>query len=217
MTLFSLHQIETAARTYAGQMPLDLFVAAGSFVEEIIPIIPATAIMIPAGSLALTQGHGWAFLLWLALASTVPKTFASWLLYVLGDRLEDVLIAKIGWLFGVKHEDVEKIGARLSGGWKDDAVLFLIRLVPFVPTPPVSIVCGVIKVRIVTYLWTSFVAFFIKNVVYLYIGYGGVKAYARLARYFERYQIHVNWIILLAVAVVVAVAYWVARRKSLGK
>lgn len=212
--MISLHQIETVVRSSAGQMPLDVFVAVGSFVEELVPVIPATAIMIPAGSLSLAQGHGWIFLLWLALASTVPKTAASWLLYVLGDKLEDKLISKLGWLFGVKHEDVERIGTRFAGGWKDDLILFVIRIAPFVPTPPVSVVCGVIRVRLTTYLWTSFTAFFLKNVVYLYIGYGGVKAYARLASYAERYQVHASWSIALAAAVIVAVAYLVSRKRK---
>lgn len=211
--MLPLHQIEIFVKSYAEQMPLDIFVAVASFIEEVVPVIPATAIMIPAGSLALAQGHGWIYLFWLALASTVPKTLASWLLYVLGDKLEDRLVAKVGWFFGVRHEDIERIGARFAGGWKDDAVLLLIRLTPFIPTPPVSVICGVIRIRPWTYVWTTFVAFFVKNVAYLYIGYGGIKAYARIARYAERYQIHANWVIALMLLIIVAVAYWMARKK----
>lgn len=210
----SFHSIEIFVRGYAEILPLDVFVGVLSFIEELLPIIPATAVMIPAGSLAMTQGYGLMFLLWLALISTITKTVASWLLYVLGDKAENAIVRRFGWLFGVKSGDVEKIGERFSGGWKDDLVLLFLRTAPFVPTPPVSIICGVIRFNLRTYLWTTFVGFLIKNIAYLYIGYAGIKAFARLVRFAERYNIHFNWALVFVTLSVFIGVYWMAKRKK---
>lgn len=179
--MHSFHQIELLVKAYATLLPLDIFVCIGSFLEESIPPIPAPLIMTTAGSLSLSQGHGWIFLVWLAVAGSLGKLFASWIYYVLGDTFEDVVVGKYGKFIGIDHRDVESIGKKFQGGWRDDIGLFLFRAVPIFPSVSVSIVCGIIRLRMRSFLVATFLGTVVKNLLYLYAGYGGMAAVGYLS------------------------------------
>lgn len=199
--MVSWRHIEYVVKSYADMFPLDVFAFLGSFVEEIIPPIPAPLVMTTVGSLSLTQHHGWMFLVWLAIAGSVGKTLASWIFYVVGDKLEHAAIGKFGKFVGIDHRDVESIGKRFNGGWGDDIVLFILRSIPVFPSVSVSIVCGIIRMNPRTFIGATFLGTIVKNGIYLYAGYGGMRAIGMVAR-----RIHDAHFIIGTVFVVVALA-----------
>lgn len=167
--------LEHLIREYALEVPLEWFVFLGSFAEEVVSPIPSALIMGTAGSLALMQGAGPGYLVFLVLIGNIGKTLGSWIYYFLGDRLEDLLVKKIGRFFGVKHEDIEAIGRRFTGHhWKDGGMLFVIRALPFVPTTPVSIAAGIIKMDIRIFLVATYCGNIVKDLVYIFAGYMGL-------------------------------------------
>src|SRR5690606_32340582 len=164
-----LHQL-------AGVLPTEIFVAIGAFVEELVAPIPSPLVMTLGGSLAASQGKTLTYLGLLALLGAIGKTVGSWLIYLIADKAEDFVMNKIGKFVGVTHREVEIIGKHLNKGWRDDVILFLLRAVPIMPTAPVSIVCGLIKLNLRTYLTSTFFGTLVRNVFYLYLGYTSVDA-----------------------------------------
>ncbi len=192
--------IEQWVREYAVSVPLEWFVFLGSFAEEVISPIPSALIMGTAGSLALIQGKAFWYVIWLAVIGNVGKTLGAWLYYVLGDKLEDLLIRPINRLLGIRHEEIENIGKRFVGHhWKDGGVLFFLRLIPFFPATPVSLACGIIKMDIRVYLLATYAGNFFKDLFYIYVGYAGLAAFHTLARKLD----HVKFGIDVLVGIVI--------------
>lgn len=161
---------------------LPWFVLIGSFAEELISPIPSLLVMGTAGTLSFVRGLSVWHLLLFSFIGNIGKTAGAFIYYVIGDKLEDVVVPRFGKYFGVTHAQVEQIGRKFTGTWKDAALLFLLRLIPFFPSTTTSIACGIIKMRLSEYLALTFSANFIKDFIYLLIGYAGVAAIGRLWR-----------------------------------
>jgi len=169
---------------YAEQLPLELFVLTGSFLEEIISPIPSFVVLIPAGAAAQVQGVGWWYLLPLALIAGVGRILASMILYLVADKAEDWLFGKGRRLFGVTHQKLESYGERFSGKRRDFFVLFLLNAVPVLPTSLLSLTCGFIKIRFSFFVWATYFGSAVNAVCYMSIGYAGIQIASGL-RHFE--------------------------------
>lgn len=178
-------QLTDQLSVYANLVPLEIFVFVGAGVEEILAPIPSPIVMTIAGSIAVTQNKLWTDLLILAVIGAAGKTIGCYILYIISDKLEDVVVGRFGKLFGLSHKTIESLGKHFSGGLKDDIIIFLARALPIIPTAPVSIVCGVIKIRLRTYLVSTFLGTIIRNLFYLYLGYIGLAGYGKFISQFE--------------------------------
>lgn len=212
--MFSFRNMEFVIKKYATILPLDVFACLGSFIEEIIPPIPAPLVMTTAGSLALTQHHAWIFLLWLAFVGSIGKTFASWFFYVIGDKSEDVIIGKWGRFIGIQHKDIELLGKRFHGGWKDFGILFSMRAIPIFPSVSVSIVAGIVRLNIRTFIMATFLGTVVKNLVYLYAGFEGMKAIGYLSRRIQNVHFLMG---ILFVIIAVYFIYWFGTKRRYKK
>lgn len=157
-------------------VPIEIFALVGSFIEELVAPIPSPIIMTMAGSIAQAQDKVLVYLLVIAMISSVAKTGAGWLLYFVADVAEDVFMTRFGKFFGVSHKEVERIGAYISGGWKDSLVLFLLRSIPVMPSSPISVTCGAIKINLRTFLIATFFGSIIRSFFFLYLGFTGLQA-----------------------------------------
>ena len=180
MSLFA--PLENFFRALADTVPLELFVFFGSVVEEIVSPIPSAFVMGTAGTVALFERHSFFFLAGLVLLGSFGKILGATFYYVIGDKLEDVLVRKFGPRFGITSEYIESIGKRFSGShWKDGGLLFVLRCIPIVPTTPVSLACGIFKMDIRIFWLALFFGNFLKDLAYVYLGYGGLRAFQELA------------------------------------
>jgi membrane protein DedA with SNARE-associated domain len=168
--------IESFFRALSASVPLEVFVFVGSLVEELVSPIPSTLIMGTAGSAASASEYAIIFLFWLSFVGNTGKIIGSIFYYMLGDKLEDVVVRKFGKYLGVTHQQVEGLGKRFSGHWRDGITLFFLRLLPFVPTTPVSLACGIIRMPMKTFAIATFAGNFVKDFLYLLIGYMGFAA-----------------------------------------
>lgn len=194
--------IEHIVRISALQLPLEIFVLVGSFFEEIISPIPSALIMGTAGSLALLHHEPLWYLVWLAMIGNIGKATGALLYYFAGDKLEDVFITKLTKFFGINHQDIESIGKRFVGHhWKDGGLLFLLRLIPFFPTLPVSLTAGIIKMDIRVFLVATYFGNFFKDLFYLYAGYAGLAKLHTLWREIGPVKMEID--ILVAVLIIV--------------
>lgn len=207
LTQFTNTLIEFLNRV-SSVLPLPWFALGGSFVEEVIAPIPSPLVMTLAGSIAAAQNHAWLYLVFLAVLGAIGKTVASYLLYLLADKVEDIAFSKLGRFIGITHKQVESIGRLLNKGWKDDIFLFLLRAVPIVPSAPISIICGLIKLNVRTYITSTFIGTIVRNMIYLGIGYTGVNATESIILKMENLEVVGYGVIFLIFGAAVGYAFY---------
>jgi membrane protein DedA with SNARE-associated domain len=196
-------------------MPLELFIFVGSFIEEVIAPIPSPFILTLSGTIAAAKSLPLIALPYLALIGALGKTLGAWVLYYITDKLEDVILSKYGKFFGVTHKSVENIGKKFGKGWKDFFILLGLRSLPVVPSAPVSIVCGLIKINIKTYLTASFIGTFIRNSLFLYFGYAGVSSYQHIVSGLSDIESKVQLGLFVAVLGFIAYSYYKRYKKPI--
>lgn len=203
----------TWLESLAQQIPVTWFVLIGSFVEEVIAPIPSPLVMLLAGSISASQHSSLLFIFSLAIIGSFSKTFSSLIIYFLADKAEDVIVGRFGKFFGVSKNDTEGLGKFLGEGKRDDIAIFLMRAIPVMPTAPVSIIAGLIKIKLSTYLISTFFGLIVRNVIYLYLGYMSIGALDSLNEGFES----VEKIGYLVLAVFGGLALlWMYRRRQQG-
>lgn len=186
----------------SNSVPLPVFTAVGAAVEEIIAPIPSPLVMTLAGSLSASSGQVGLNLVYLALIGSFAKTVASYLVYLIADKAEDLVMNRFGRLIGVTHKEVEKLGAQLSGDSKDWLVLLALRAVPIIPTAPVSVIAGLLKLKLPMYLWTTLVGYALRNYFYLYLGatsIGALESVSEGLDSFEKFGYLILFLLLLGI------------------
>jgi membrane protein DedA with SNARE-associated domain len=199
-----LHQLATT-------VPLPIFTVVAAFVEEVIAPIPSPLVMTLAGSLAASAGHPVSYLFWLAFIGGLSKTFGSWVVYLLADVGEDLVIGRFGKYLGISHAEVEAFGSHLNKGRRDGLVIFLLRAIPIIPTAPVSLVAGIIKLHLRTYLIYTFLGTLVRNILYLYFGYTSLQAATSISEGFE--SLETIGYVILAIMMAFGIAYFYYLRK----
>jgi membrane protein DedA with SNARE-associated domain len=206
MSLFAA--AETVLMGYAQKVPLELFVFGGAMVEEILAPIPSPIVMTLGGSIALAQNFPWVMLLWLALIGAVGKTLGSWLVYFVSDIAEDIVVGKFGKFLGVSHKEIENIGKYFYGDWRDDVIILLARALPIMPTAPVSIACGVIKVNLRSYLVGTFFGTYFRNVMYLWLGFAGLASFVSIMAGLDTAESVIQMLMVALLLVILAIVYY---------
>ena len=198
----------------AGLVSIELFAFLGSFIEELIAPIPSPIIMTMAGSIAQAQAKTMPYLVVIATFSALAKTMAGWVLYFVADVAEDWFMTRFGKFFGVSHEEIERIGAYISGGWKDGLVLFALRSIPVMPSSPISVTCGAIKIHIRTFLIATFFGSIIRSFFFLYLGYIGLEASRGILEGLDSLETVFQ---VLFVAVLLAAFFWALHKRKRGE
>lgn len=202
-----LSELNTLIPKLAEQVPLELFAFAGSVIEEVLAPIPSPVILTTTGALAAAQSRSWLGLIFLVALGAVGKTLGAWVLYWAADKLEDALIPRFGKYLGLTHAHVEAFGAKLGKGWKDEFVLLLARSLPIIPSAPISIACGLIKLPLRSYLWTTFVGTLIRNFLFALVGYLGSSQALTWLEGTQNIESVVQIALLLAASALIVWAY----------
>lgn len=192
-------------------VPLSVFVTLGAALEEIIAPIPSPLVMTLGGSIAASLDKHWLYLLYLAAIGSIAKTAASYVVYLVSDKAEDLIMTKFGRFIGVSHKEVEKLGAQLSGGWQDNLVMLALRAVPIIPTAPVSVIAGLLKIRLGTFLWTTLTGYFIRNFFYLYLGSTSLGALESLNEGLDSIE-KLGYLILFIILALITVYFYKKRQ-----
>jgi membrane protein DedA with SNARE-associated domain len=195
----------------AQAVPLPLFVLVGGIVEEIVAPIPSPLVSTLAGSITATQNLGIPYLLWICALATLAKTVGAWFFYVLGDKLEDVAVPRFGKYIGVNHEDLERFGEHFKGTWKDEVILLVLRSIPVMPSTPISLLCGILKITLRTFFVATYIGFYIRNLTFMLLGYTGLAAVGSLMEGIDTAETVFKILIVLVGAGVIAWLYWKRR------
>lgn len=193
---------------WASHVPLEIFALVGSLIEEIIAPIPSPLVMATAGTIAQAQNKTLSYLFLISGISALSKTFGCWFFYVVADKAEDIFSRKLGKFFGFSHKDVEKIGKHFDGTKKDDLILILLRAFPIMPSTPVSVACGFIKLNMRTYLQSTVIGSFFRSFTFLYLGFSGLEVYRSLLEGIDNVQSIVNIFIAVVLVVFFGLLYY---------
>lgn len=203
-----IHQIEQFLLVWAGKVPLEIFAFIGSIIEEIVAPIPSPLVMATAGSIASAQNKGVFFLFWIAAIAATGKTIGCWFFYFFADKAEDLLSSRFGKLIGFSHQEIESIGKHFNGTKKDDFILIFLRALPIMPSTPISIACGFIKMDLVSFLRATYIGSFIRSLIMLYIGYSGLALFKSLIEGMNSLESLMNFVIAGIFVVILGFVYW---------
>ncbi len=190
------------------QVPLGLFVLIGSFIEEIVAPIPSPLVMTLAGSLASIQARGILYLVLLGLLGATGKIVGTAIFYYISYALEDVLISKFGKFIGVSNADIEKLSEKFSRGTKDFWLIFFARLIPIVPTSPVTIISGILKLEQKTFFLASFFGYFGRGLIYLFLGYFAYESYQDITAGLDNIESIIQIALVAVVAIFIGYLYY---------
>lgn len=197
----NVQEIITSFISLAYQMPLEIFVSVGLFLDEIILPVPAPIMLTIAGSISHTQNQTLFYLFILAVLGSVGKTLGMWFYYFLGERADHLLVPKYGKLLGITQQMIDKWSKKMKGGLRDIAFVFITRVIPFVPTIPVSFVCGMFQTNLKSFLITSFIATIIRNYFFLYLGFLGTNAQFLQSDHIEKVMLGIGMLFVVGYSV----------------
>lgn len=209
-----LELVENYIARFSSAVPVEVFVFLGSFVEDILAPIPSPLVTTMAGTIAQASGYGWSGLVVLALLAAAGKTCGAVLFYILADKAEDLLMVRIGPKIGVSHQDLEGVGRYFTGSSKDYAMIILARAAPFIPSMPISVVAGILKVPMRLFIITTFVGTFIRGGIFLVIGFIGLEEFGNMMAWLESLESLTQVAIGLTV---LAILLWLAYSRLLKR
>jgi membrane protein DedA with SNARE-associated domain len=210
-------QIEAFITQIAHVVPLELFLFAGSIIEEIIAPLPSLLVPTTAGSLAEASGLPVSYLFLLGLIGAFGKTIGATVVYAISRFFGDFFIGRFGKYIGVSQIEIQKLGQYFNGSMRDDLILFVLRLLPVMPSTPISVGCGVLSINLRTYIISSFFGSFIRDTFFLYLGYSGLAALSSVSGGIDTAEKVLNILIAIALGLLVVWIYWKRRKGSSEK
>jgi len=198
-------QLDSILHGFAQAVPVPIFAFIGSILEEIIAPIPSPFVMTTTGSLLAASDAVLSSILLIGLIAAAGKTLGCIFFYVLADKAEDIVIKKYGRYLGFSHTQLESIGKHFQRSWKDDVLLIILRAIPVMPSTPISLVAGFIKLNMRTFIVSSFIGNFIRALTFLYIGYEGLTA---LSQGIDSLESVIKILVVLILGVIVAYIYY---------
>lgn len=193
-----VNQIMAYLEGLAQNIPLELFSVLGTIIEEIVAPIPSPFVMTATGSIAQAQNKVLGYLIIIAMFGALGRVVGASVLYFLADFGEDLIVGKLGKFIGISHEQIEKIGSRFEGTAKDYLTLSVLRGIPVMPSSPLSIACGLIKLNYKVFAIGTFFGSIVRNSFFLYLGYTGLAASKEITSGIESAQTITKVIVLIA-------------------
>ena len=135
-----------------------------------------------------------------------------WLFYWGGPAL----LRKMNKYFGFGWQEVENLNHRFKKGHLDEVALILLRAIPIFPIGIVSLFCGLIRLEVKEFIWTTLVGTLIRlsglSLLGWYLGREYLKYAAQVAA-LERYLV----LFLIVVAVFFLIYFYVRQERSDNK
>ena len=195
-----------------------VFVA--SFLEEVIPPIPSTIVLLLSGAAFL---HGKEFsieyvatlLFMLAIPATFGMLLGSLVLYSVGYAGGKPIVMKYGRYAGISWTLISKVEERFKSTTLDELLIVFFRAVPVVPNTAISIFCGIIRMNFSKYLLISAVGYFCRAILLSLIG-AEVGNFYRFYNYsFEEWRGYVG-ILVVVVALIFVYVFFKRKRNPLS-
>lgn len=205
--------VESWLMNFSEMVSVELFVVVGGFVEEILAPIPSPLVLGSAGSMVEVAGLGIWYLIWIAVLASLAKLLAALILYFVVDKFEDVFMGRFGGFFGVTHEEIESLGAKLGENpYLNFGLLFGLRSLPVMSSAVVSVMAGFVKVDLKIYALATFLGNIIRNLFFLGVGYYGLETAGGLMAGMSSVESILKFAVVIGIVLVFL--YFKFRKKS---
>jgi len=186
-----------------------VFVA--SVIEEVIAPIPSALIMTISGFLFVTGPISLKAILALIFKVAIPAalgvTLGSYVIYYAAKFGGKFLIEKWGKYLGLYWADIEKLQTHFNGTRRDELLIGLARIIPFVPSVAISAFCGILEMNVFRYFVVSFVGVFFRGIVLGAVGWQVGNVYEKYAQIISSIENTVLISTLFAVSVFIVLKY----------
>lgn len=208
-----MQYLENLITHMASVIPLSLFSFLGSALEEILAPIPSPLVLGAIGTLAYVDGYGFWALPILAIIAATGKVLGGLIVYFVSDKLENYIAPTFAKFFFVDHKQIESIGKKLKGGWRDYVTLSVLRAIPFIPSFVISIACGIIKVDLKLFILSTYIGSFVRGFIFIILGFGGYEFVTSLTNGFTAAENTIQ--ILIAIFVFGLLVYLYKKRDKI--
>jgi membrane protein DedA with SNARE-associated domain len=188
----------------------------GSFLEEIVFIIPSAIVQI-SGAFLLFEGvpvtvpNFLRFLITVPLPASLGVALGSIIVYWIAYSLGKPAILKFGKYFGVTWEHLESLEQRFEKRHYDLVIVFFGRFIPAIPGPVVSTFAGLMRIPFLQYFIVSVFGTFLRATMYGFIGWQVGSLYFKNEELIKKFEI---WIFsTLIVLLVIFILYKQFRKK----
>jgi len=182
-------------------------VFAGSVLEEFIAIIPSAIVSMGAGYFFLTGLSGIDFIMSLIFYVILPVTLGivigSLPVYYIAYFLGEPFVMKWGKWFGLKKSDLDKIQSMYKKSRIDEYLVFLGRIIPFLPSVAVSAFAGLTKIPLKVFILGTVLGTPIRATFFGILGWQVGAFYERNAQVFDTYDTYALVGIICAFAIFV--------------
>lgn len=158
-----------------------------SFLNELVAIFPYAVVL--AGQLFFLEEGLQASLLakllvFVALPVGIGSTLGVIPVYALAYFGGKPAIEKFHKYLRFSWNDVEKVGHRFKGAWYDEVIFLLLRSIPLLPSLPINIAAGVLRMRFAPYFVLTLVGFIIRMMLSLLVVGIGVHGLSQFMVFF---------------------------------
>ncbi|MEX0919380.1 MAG: VTT domain-containing protein [Parcubacteria group bacterium] len=147
-----------------------------SLVNELTAILPYVVLV--SGQLIFLEVTSFPiilakFFLYIAVPAGIGGAVGSMLIYSLAYFGGKPTIEKYKKYLRFSWDDVEKITQRFKGAWYDELIFLAIRSVPILPSLPINIVAGTMRMRPLAYFIYTAIGFTIRMMIlFLFMWFG---------------------------------------------
>lgn len=149
-----------------------LWLLLGAFAGEVIAPFPS-GIFFASQLLFIDNGISFGFIVKLVFLFAIPLAFGgtvgSFLPYGIAYFGGKPAIEKFKKYLRFSWEDVEKFESRFKNNWYDELLFLGIRIVPFIPTTPVHILAGILRMSFWRYTILTFIGTVIRMMILVFI------------------------------------------------
>src|SRR3990167_8917720 len=186
-----------------------VFVASVS--EEGVAPIPSALVMTMSGFLlvvgAVSVKTILALIFKVALPAAFGVTIGSYVVYGIARWGGRPIIERWGKYVGLYWSDIEKLQDKLSGTKKDEIIIGVARVLPFVPSVAISAFCGILGMNASKYFYITFLGVFLRGIILGAIGWQVGSLYGKYAAVISDLESYILYTIIAAIIVFVVVKY----------
>src|SRR3989344_7400426 len=165
------------------------------FFEEVFFFIPSSLLFVALGFLMIDPHAAFASAAYTAffdisLITSLGVTAGALVIYGIVYWGGKPVIERYGKYARMSWADILRFDRWFQKGYKDEAILVFFRAIPIFPITIVSIFCGLIRIRLWEFIWTTFIGTIPRVMVLALMGWYAGKEYARYAEQialFEHY------------------------------
>jgi membrane protein DedA with SNARE-associated domain len=164
-----------------------------SFIEEFFAPIPSSIVMLSSGY-AFMDGlvFNLSNLFYLYITVSIPVAMGivagSLIWYGLSYHYGEILVKRFGKYIGVSWSEIEKYQKKLEHTHVDEWALFSMRAIPILPSIVITIISGLMKVKLWTYITMTFLGTSIRATIIASVGWQLGKVYKKYAHFVDQFE-----------------------------